>query len=49
MATTDGSDRTIPLHLTYTRVLEVPRSIPTSLENELDNFPKTICNSSKKF
>jgi hypothetical protein len=32
-ATTDGSDRTMPLPLTNTRVLAVPRSIARSLEN----------------
>ena len=32
MSTTEGSFKTIPRPLTYTRVLAVPRSIPLSLE-----------------
>ncbi|MPN16181.1 hypothetical protein SDC9_163519 [bioreactor metagenome] len=32
-ATTDGSRSTMPLPFTYTRTLDVPRSIPTSLNS----------------
>ena len=32
-AITDGSSITIPLSLTYIRVLQVPKSIPISVEN----------------
>ena len=38
MATTDGSRSTIPLSLTYTKELAVPKSIPISLENRLLNW-----------
>ena len=42
IATTDGSLMTIPLPLTYTSVLAVPRSMPISLEklpkSRLDKF-----------
>ena len=41
MATTEGSLRTIPLSLTYTRTEAVPRSIPISLANE--NIISTSC------
>src|SRR5215210_7195529 len=43
MATTEGSERTIPCPLTNTSVFAVPRSIATSLPNNPPNIYYSIC------
>src|SRR5215210_8686359 len=43
MATTEGSERTIPCPLTNTSVFAVPRSIATSLPNNPPNISYPIC------
>ena len=42
MATTDGSFKTTPLPLIYTRILAVPRSIPMSLDIIILVFPPDL-------
>ena len=41
-AITEGSSTTIPLSFTYMRVLQVPRSIPISVENLSKNPIKIL-------